>query len=72
MRDNDDKAYKRERAAAILKVAAGQSVRQVALNGLLKKRKPETVGIWLDRLEAEGLSGLTIRDGRGRKAAYEP
>lgn len=72
MRDKDGKAYKRERAAAILKVAAGQSVRQVALHGLLQKRKPETVGNWLDRLEAEGISGLTIRDGRGRKAAYEP
>ena len=39
-RDHHSKPYVRERAAAILKVAEGQSIRQVALNGLLKRREP--------------------------------
>jgi hypothetical protein len=48
-RDHHEKAYVRERAEAILKVAAGQSVRQVALQGLLKAREPETVSEWITR-----------------------
>ena len=39
IRDQHAKAYVRERAAAILKIGAGQSGRQVALTGLLKVRK---------------------------------
>ena len=34
-RDHHEKPYVRERAAAILKIAAGMSGRQVALHGLL-------------------------------------
>ena len=64
--------YLRERAAAILKVAAGQSPRQVALHGLLRERDPDTVYAWLDRYLAEGLPGLHIRGGRGRKPAFSP
>jgi len=33
----------RERATAILKIAEGISARQVALDGLLKPRKPDTI-----------------------------
>ncbi|MFQ6101667.1 MAG: helix-turn-helix domain-containing protein [Anaerolineae bacterium] len=66
------KAYVRERAAAILKVAAGESIRQVALKGLLRRREPETVKGWIDRYLAEGLAGLEVKPGRGRKPVFFP
>ncbi|MFC1717067.1 IS630 family transposase, partial [Candidatus Poribacteria bacterium] len=43
IRDTDKRPYMRERAAAMLKIAEGASPRQVALNGLLKPRQPDTV-----------------------------
>jgi len=72
VRDHHDTPYLRERAAAILQVAEGHSGRWVALNGLLRPRKPDTVYGWLDRYEADGIDGLPIDEGRGRKPAYEP
>jgi len=66
------KAYVRERAAAILKVDEGASIRQVALKGLLRRRRPETVKEWISRYLAEGLAGLLIRPGRGRKPVFSP
>ncbi len=72
LRDHADKSYLRERASAILQVADGHSGRWVALNGLLRPRKPDTVYGWLDSYEEGGLEGLSIDEGRGRKAAYEP
>lgn len=72
MRDHATKAYLRERASAILQVAEGRSGSWVAANGLLRVRKPDTVYDWLDRYEANGIAGLPIDKGRGRKAAYEP
>ena len=72
MRDHAEKPYLRERASAIVQVADGRSGRWVALHGLLRERKPDTVYDWLNRYEAHGLDGLPIEDGRGRKAAYEP
>lgn len=72
MRDHADKPYLRERASAILQVAEGHSGRWVALNGLLRQRKPDTIYGWLDRYEAQGIEGLSIDEGRGRKAAYDP
>ena len=72
MRDHANKPYLRERASAILQVAAGRSGRWVAYNGLLRQRKPDTIYQWLDRYEATGLAGLPIEEGRGRKAAYDP
>ena len=71
-RNTHPKAYVRERAAAILKVADGQSVRQVALHGLLKPREPETVSGWIARYLAEGVKGLLVRPGAGRKPAFSP
>ena len=71
-RDHHEKAYVRERAAAILKVADGQSVRQVALHGLLKRHEPETVSEWIKRYLSEGLEGLLVKPGRGRKPAFFP
>lgn len=71
-RDHHPKAYMRAKVAAILKVAAGQSMRQVALHGLLKPVKEEVVSHWIDRYLAEGLGGLMVRKGRGRKPAFSP
>ncbi len=66
------KAYVRERAAAILKVAAGVSMRQVAMNGLLQARTEEAVSEWVDRYLRDGLTGLLVQKGRGRKPVFSP
>ena len=66
-RDHSLLPYVRVRAAAILKVAEGFSVREVALHRLLKPVKPDLVHAWITRYEVEGLQGLYIREGRGRK-----
>jgi len=62
----------RERAAAMLKIAEGTAPRQVALNGLHKPRQPDTVYDWVKRYLDEGIDGLVIKPGRGRKPAYSP
>ena len=69
---SDSKAYKRERAAAILKVADGQIAAHVAHSGLLQVRDPDTIYSWLDRFQQYGLAGLSIRSGRGRKRRFSP
>ncbi len=72
VRDHDPTPYLRERAAGILKVGAGLSVRAVARAGLLQPRRRETVGTWVRRYQAEGIAGLRVRPGRGRKPAFPP
>ncbi len=72
LRDHAPQAYVREKAAAILKVADGQSIYAVAERGLLRRRKAETVSDWLKRYLAEGQAGLLVRRGRGRKPAFSP
>src|SRR4051794_21471629 len=72
LRDNHPKPYVRERAAAILKVASGWSVRRVAHHGLLRPRRPETVGEWIDRYLTAGPGGLEVATGRGRKTTPPP
>lgn len=72
VRDRHAKAYLRERAAGVLKVAEGQSVRQVALHGLLKPHEPETLSKWIEQYLADGLAGWTVKSGRGRKAGFSP
>lgn len=69
LRDQHPKPYVRERAAAILKVAAGWSVRSVAQQGLLQPRRPETVRDWIHRFLTTGRDGLVVSDGRGRKSS---
>jgi hypothetical protein len=64
-RDHDPRPYVRERCAALLKVAAGQSAHAVARQGLLKARDPDTLYQWLDLYEAEGLKGLIARQQGG-------
>jgi hypothetical protein len=72
LRDNSPKPYLRERAAAILKVAAGATIKHVAEDGLLRPRDEETVGDWIDRYRRQGTAGLGVRPGRGRKPAFSP
>lgn len=71
-RDHDPHPQVREHAAAILKIAEGMSGRQVALQGLYKHRWPDSVYRWVKRYQAEGLKGLRVRGGRGRKPAFSP
>lgn len=72
VRDTHPKAYLRERAAALLKIADGMSGLQVSQAGLLRPRDPDTIYRWVERYRAQGLAGLVIRAGRGRKPAYFP
>jgi len=71
-RDRHPKPYLRERAAALLQIAAGASARAVAASGLFKPRGHETVAEWVHRYQQSGLAGLLIRAGRGRKPAFSP
>jgi hypothetical protein len=64
-RDHDRRPYVRERCAALLKIADGQTAHgprptahAVASHGLLKGREPDTVYAWLGHDPAEGLAGL--------------
>lgn len=72
MRDHHPKAYAREHAAALLKISDGWSATEVAAKGLLKPRTQETVGLWVKAYQTQGLVGLFIRPGRGRKPAFSP
>ena len=72
LRDTGEPAYLRERAAALLKIAAGLSPHRVAQSGLLKKRKPDTVCTWLQHYREHGVMGLRHKPGKGRKPAFAP
>lgn len=72
IRDHHGKAYMRERASALLKISAGTSPHQVAEHGLLKRRDPDTIYGWLDLYEKDGVAGLVIKKGRGRRPAFSP
>jgi hypothetical protein len=60
-RDHDGRPQVRERCAALLKIADGQSAHEVAQHGLLKGRDPDTVYRWLSLYERDGLNGLLSR-----------
>ncbi len=51
-------AYLRARAGALLKIADGQTPRQVAVHGLLRPRDPSAVNRWLTAYQTRGLGGL--------------
>jgi transposase len=72
VRDHHALAHMREKAAALLKIGTGQSGLQVAHHGLLKRRDADTIYRWVDRYQAEGVKGLLVRQGRGRKPAFSP
>ena len=69
-RDHDERPYVRERCAAMLKIAAGESPHHVARAGLLKPRDPDTVYAWLDAYEQEGLAGLLGHQQGGARREY--
>lgn len=72
VRDHAPRAYLRERAWALMWVAAGCSSAKAGREHRLRERRPETVLGWLRRYRAEGVAGLHIRQGRGRKPAFPP
>ena len=72
VRDHHRKPYLRAKAAALLKIADGWTLTNVARYGLLKPRARNTVAAWLDRFQARGLAGLKVQAGRGRKPALSP
>ena len=71
-RDHASRPYLRQKAAAILKVSEGKSMSQVGAHGLLRKVQHHAISEWIDRYFAEGLDGLRVRPGRGRKPAFFP
>jgi hypothetical protein len=70
LRDHDPRPSVRERGAAILKIAEGQSPHRVARSGLLRPRDPDTIYAWLDRYEAEGTAGLIAHPHGGGRGRY--
>jgi hypothetical protein len=72
LRDASPKPYLRERAAALLKIADGVPAAQVARSGLLRPRQPDTVYRWLNAFQAQGIEGLKVKPGSGRKPAFFP
>ena len=60
-RDRDPRPQARERCAAVLKVAGGESAHAVARGGLLRPRDPDTVYGWLGLYERVGVAGLLGR-----------
>jgi transposase len=68
-RDYAPQPYLRERAAVLLKIAAGLSIRRAAQTGGLKPHHRDSVCGWVARYQSEGLVGLLVRKGRGRKPA---
>ena len=72
LRDHAPKAYLRERAAVLLAIGAGRSMRSAGRDAGLKPHHIETICHWVARYRAEGIAGLTIRKGRGRKPASFP
>jgi hypothetical protein len=61
VRDREARPYLRERAGAVLKIAAGWSPRRVAREGLARPRQAKTVNGWLDAYAAGGVAGLVQR-----------
>ena len=72
VRDKHPKAYMREKACALLKVADGMSGHAVAKQGILKPRDPDTVYAWIKRYESSGIEGLLVGKGRGRNPSFSP
>lgn len=69
-RDKHAKPYVRERAAALLKIASGQPHEEVAATGLLSPYCRQSVATWVKRYRQDGLAGLLVRKGRGRKPVF--
>jgi hypothetical protein len=72
VRDRHAKAHMREKAAILVKIAAGMSPHAAAQQGGLKPHHPDTIYKWLDWYETEGIERLEVQPGRGRKPAFSP
>ena len=72
VREDALKPYLGEPAAAILKIAKGESGREVTLYGLLKPHWQDTIYEWVARYGAKGKAGLEVKPRRGRKPAFSP
>ncbi len=72
VRDHHPVAHLRVKAAAVLKVAQGEAMSQVARSGLLKPVDRHTIKGWIIRYQQDGLSGWKVQAGRGRKPAFSP
>jgi hypothetical protein len=70
LRDHDPRPYVRERGAALLKIAEGESPHRVAVLGLLKPRDPDTVYSWLDLYQASGVPGLIAHPQGGSRGRH--
>ena len=71
-RDHAQQPYQRERCAALLMIAQGDSPAHVARARLYKRREPDTLYRWYYRYQQAGFAGLGVRKGRGRKPAFSP
>lgn len=65
------KPYLRERARAVLAVADGKPVSQVAKQLRVRVHR-NAVREWIKRFEQGRVAGLKILSGRGRKPAFSP
>jgi hypothetical protein len=68
---NHRKGYLRERARAILRVAAGEPVSKVAQELRIRIHRT-AVSEWVHRFQERRIEGLKIQPGRGRKPAFFP
>ena len=68
---NPPKPYLRDRARAILAIVGGEEGQELARQ-LRTPVHRTTVGEWVQRYQKEGVNGLKIRSGRGRKPLFSP
>jgi transposase len=71
-RDHHAVAHFRVKAAAVLKVAQGAALSQVATSGLLKTVDRHSIKDWIVRYQQQGLSGWKVQTGRGRPPVFSP
>jgi hypothetical protein len=64
-RDHHARPYVRERCAALVKIAHNHTPQQVAQQGLLKRRDPDTVYAWLTAYATAGCAGLLAHQHAG-------
>ena len=72
VRDQHPKPYMREKAAILLKIAAGMSPHMASQEGGLKEHHPDTIYKWMDWYQTAGIQRLEVQPGRGRKPAFSP
>lgn len=68
---NPPKPYLRCRAQAILLVAAGEPICKVTPRLRVRVHR-NAVSDWVQRYLAEGIEGLKVKPGRGRKPVFSP